>query len=315
MLLGVGRGPSDDLAGLGLAVAIEHGHPETGGEPAGLERGERRGDRAHIAQRRQRLDGCVVAEHRHRGRCQHCRADLVTPDQRGEVRRVESVHHHQRGAGPKAEQSVVDACVERHRNRYEVRGRRSGPGSGLGSQRLEDPVDDLEVSVMSARHRFRASSRTRGPLHDRRPRRRGEGGHRSYGVVDDGPGLARVDRHEDRTGAPAREHRDQRVDAVGDDGRGLPRPHVQFRGLGLDPVDDLSLGQRCIQRVDQWIAVLEGMLDEQPQQAHRPGAVSGAITETASRGRGARRRPAVPRPGRDGPTSTPDGGRPACRRR
>ena len=68
-LLGVLRAPADDLAAdLGLAPAVEHDDPEAVAEPARLQRRQRRGDAAHVLQRRERRDRLVVGEHRHRRR-------------------------------------------------------------------------------------------------------------------------------------------------------------------------------------------------------------------------------------------------------
>jgi hypothetical protein len=64
---GVGGGPPDDLADLRLAVAVEHHDAEPIGEAAGLVRRQRRGDAAHVPQRREVADGGVVGKHRDRG--------------------------------------------------------------------------------------------------------------------------------------------------------------------------------------------------------------------------------------------------------
>ncbi len=126
----VGGRPADDLAHLGLAVAVQHRHAEPVHEPARGQRRQRRRDAADVAERRQVGHRRVVGQHHHGSGRQNRRTHLVAVDELGEVRRREAAHEDDGGSGAQAEAHVVDAGVERHRDRDQVRGRLAG---GLGA--------------------------------------------------------------------------------------------------------------------------------------------------------------------------------------
>ena len=118
------------------------------------------------------------AEHDHGGRRQHRRADLITVHQLREVPRGEAGHQDDGRSGPEAEADVVDAGIEGDRHGNQVRGGLACAllaGAPSPAQRLEDPVQELEVSAVRLQNGF---GRTGGP---RRP-----GDERDVGFVAQG---------------------------------------------------------------------------------------------------------------------------------
>ena len=151
MLARVGGRPADDLTDLGLAVTVQHDDAELVGEAARLQRRERRGDAAHVAQRRE-----VDDRRRRRTASPSPRAAAPSTGSRtgatssANTRGIEAVHHDDLGAGAQPEQHVVDAGVQRERHRHEVRRRaRSGaavaPAPVAPRSGREHPVEQLEV--------------------------------------------------------------------------------------------------------------------------------------------------------------------------
>ena len=146
-------GPPDDLADLGLAVAVQHDDTELVGKTARLERRERRGDAAHVSQRRKVDDGRIIGQHRHRRGRKHRRPDAEPGDQLGEHARIEPVHDDDLGSGPQPEEHVVDAGIERERNRDEIRC--GTPCRRGATQRSENAVEQLQVVGVRVQDRLR----------------------------------------------------------------------------------------------------------------------------------------------------------------
>ena len=90
-------------------------------------------------------------------------ADAEAAHDRHEPLRVEPAEDHHRRPGPQAEQHVVDAGVQRERDRHQVRRRRAGRLARRTAERSEHAVEQLEVLGVTVPDRLRRARGPRGP--------------------------------------------------------------------------------------------------------------------------------------------------------